>query len=317
MSSKKQRKPKYTGKGKSKHSEMIRKKYGKHPSETLPRSQYAEEGENYKHRSTTGFKNEFYITAYQLAREGKGMKAIAAACGVQLGTIKVWKKKDPAFRKACNAGFPDNNEDVKNTFENYVYRRLPPDLQKYWNKLRKFEKLKNGARKIEAMLEEAGDKVRKWLFVHAMVTSDFTVSEACRRVFISFSKYQSWKHKDPHFCELLAQVHIMKKDFGEGKLMELVAAGDPNMVRFFNMTQNRDRGYDPKVTIEHIGKVEHQIKLDQILNKLPIEDRLKLMNQIDSAVYGQIEENNSDNPRIIQALPAYRDIKTDTNEEET
>ena len=245
------------------------------------------------------FRNNMYVKVYELAKSNMGIRQISDALGISQGTFKNWMVQNPDFREAYERGRRrDGKDGAKQEYINYVYNRLPDDLKKYWRKLKKYERLPNGTRKVELMFKKAGDHIRKWLFVYAYTMNHFNILPACRICNVSHYELSKWK-KDKEFQELLDHVYFMKKDFGEGKLMEKIAEGDTGCIQFFNKTINRDRGYDPKVTVEHVGQIEHKVKLDDVLDKLPLKDRLRILETMDKTG----KELNE--PRIVQALPAH------------
>lgn len=252
---------------------------------------------------TSKFRNDMYVKVYELAKSKMGIRQISDVLGISQGTFKNWLVQNPDFRDAYERGRrPDSENGAKQEYINYVYNRLPDDLKVYWRKLKKYERCKNGTKKVEMMFSQDGnDTIRKWMFVYAYTMNHFNILPACRICNVSPYMMAKWK-KDPNFQELLDHVYFMRLDFGEGKLMEKIAEGDPGCIQFFLKTIGRTRGYDPKVQIEYSGSVEHKVKLDDVLDKLPLEDKLKILNQLDEK-----GRELAGLPREVQALPARGD----------
>lgn len=248
------------------------------------------------------FRNDMYVKVYELSKSKMGIRQISDALGISQGTFKNWLTQNPDFRDAYERGRrSDSKEGAKQQYLNYVYNRLPDDLKKYWKKLKKYERCRDGTTKVELMFEKAGgDSVRKWLFVYAYTMNHFNILPACRICNVSSYHLAKWKKDDPDFIELLDHVYNMRKDFAEGKLMERIAEGDQGCIQFFLKTQARDRGYDPKVQIEHTGAIEHKVKMDDILDALPLADKLRILETMDKKGRELL-----DNPRVVQALPAH------------
>jgi hypothetical protein len=139
-------------------------------------------------------------------------------------------------------------------------------------------------RRLDTRLgDELGHLMRQQLYVHAMVYKNFNAAEASRTTGIDYTTYLNWRDKDPKFAEMMDVVRQMQKDFGEGALMSLVGQGDTTAVLFFNRTINKDRGYDPKTTVDVNvgGKVLHgHVKLDDIMDRLPLEKRVLMLQAV-------------------------------------
>jgi hypothetical protein len=205
------------------------------------------------------WKETFYVRAYELARQGLTDPKIADALGVSLQILRIWKSKRPAFREAIETGRNGTGSQLATTLNDWVYQRLPPNLQELWNELEQLDQTDNSVRQLECMLEGAGKRARQHLFIHALVVSHFNLSEACRKVNVTRKTMENWIRTDPTFGELVQEVVWHKKNFFEDALVRLVATGDPSAVIFVNKTFNRDRGYADKTTMDVTvsGVVQH------------------------------------------------------------
>lgn len=240
------------------------------------------------------------LKLYELCREGLKMTPIASAMGVDVQTLKKWKANDPDVAYAWKAGRDAASKNkVGDAFLNYVHGRLPSDLQDLWRDINGIDvQDSNAEKRIERLLEGKGKRIRQSLFIHAMVATNFNRAEACRKVNLSYDAVTNWLRTDPEFARLMDMVTEMKKDFCESALMGLVSQGDTSAVIFTNKTLNRDRGYDPKVTVKHEGTVNHQLDIASL--GLPAE----VMRAILEAVRKKQESMKElEAPRVIQALP--------------
>jgi transposase len=213
-------------------------------------------GKTGRHRAPAKWKDSYYVRAYRLAVEGATDGGVAAALGVSRVTFLKWKKRRKALRLALKWARGGLGKSRTQTFSDYVSGRLPDHLREVWDGLEKAEQHANPERRIEALLAGQGEDVRKHIFVHALVAANFNKAEACRRANVGYGTIRKWL-ADPVFVELMDQVYEMKKDFIEGCLMGLVAQGDTTATIFASKTLNRDRGYDVKKTVEHVGTVSH------------------------------------------------------------
>jgi hypothetical protein len=201
----------------------------------------------------------YIVRIYELARSGLSMKETAAALGVQYETLRGWYRGKPAVRDAverARAGRAPGGTGGAERFFEYVYRRLPPDLQDLWDQIEEADKEPNPVRRLESLMADRGVRARQHLWMHAFVSSCFNTSEACRKLNVTVDVVDAWK-KDPAFLRLIGQVMEMKKDFVEGGLLTLIADGDTQATIFAARTLLRERGYDPKVTVVHQGGVLH------------------------------------------------------------
>lgn len=224
----------------------------------------------------------FILKGYTLAREGANDVQIAQALGVAASTIIFWRDKYPAFDEALNQarGLVKRGAAVDRveTFSEYVYKKLPQELQELWDELSAWEREPNAQKGMERLLRRAGEPARQYLFLHALMTTGFSVSTACSKVNVTSKRFRMWLETDPNFAELVSEVQWHRKNFCEESLMHLVAIGEPSVVTFVNKTLNRDRGYNEKVEIDltqHSTAQAPARPLDQL--NLPVETLAQLL----------------------------------------
>lgn len=204
-----------------------------------------------------------YVEIYRLALQGWGNTAICETLGVARNTFQEWRGKRPAIDEAlqlARAGRTNKPKDEV-TLEEYVVGRLPEDLKKLWKEINKIDKKNLGIEKLEEALKNRGKRVRQYLFLHALLSRRWNISEACRVVGIGRHQYEQWKKRDYGFSQLMQEMHQAVKDFYESALIERVYAGDTAAIVFANKTMNRDRGYNERLQVDVTTKEEHNINL--------------------------------------------------------
>lgn len=72
--------------------------------------------------------------------------------------------------------------------------------------------------------------------------------------------------------------------------MGLVKQGDSAATIFASRTLNRDRGYDPKLTVEHTGQVQHShvLSLETIIPQLSPKAQREILAAIEKAEAKQL-----------------------------
>ena len=232
----------------------------------------------------TSWKDEFYVTAYELAKGGMSETKMATTLGISVATLRRWKESKPALVDAIERGKNvSGGQTPTATFHEYIYQKLPPHLAKLYDEIELVQSETNGIQKVEAMLSKAGKRARQHLFLHALVTSNFNVSRACSVVNIPRKTFESWVTLEPGFGELMAEMDFHKKNYFESALIGLVARGDSSATIFVNKTINRDRGYNEKLDVNVQGHIEHDhlhvaIPVDEL--NLSIEVRREILEAI-------------------------------------
>jgi hypothetical protein len=254
----------------------------RHGSDDLVRSP-----QSFKEETRMGkraWKDEFYVKAFELARTGLTDKAIAEAIGISPSVFKTWRLEKPALKDALTRARGEGDNKGRESFKDFVYNRLPDDLKELWDDIEACERRKNSVQRIEAMLKNRGKGVRQHLFLFALTSRCFSVSEACRAVNIPRKTFEGWVLDDPDFAEMVEEIHIARKDFCEGSLMSLIAAGDTAATIFANKAINKDRGYGEKSEITVSGSVDHKhlhahvVKVDDL--DLPLTARRQILSAL-------------------------------------
>jgi len=228
--------------------------------------------------------DENYVTCYELARSGISEQRMAQALGVAVSTLRKWKTNKPALADAIKRGKGslDDNTPTQ-TFQQYIYQKLPEHLMQLYNEIEACESESNGIQKVEALLSKHGKRARQHLFLHALVSGNFNVSRACSMVNISRKTFEHWVTNEPEFHELMEEIDFHKKNYFESALVGLVARGDSSATIFVNKTINRDRGYNEKIDLNVSGNIEHEhlhahIAVDEL--QLRLETRKEILEAI-------------------------------------
>lgn len=231
-----------------------------------------------KKRESVKWDDRFYVRIYQLLVDGLTREDISSQLGVTAQTLAKWIKERPALADVVEkAEAVRGTSSTKGTLEDYVYKLLPAPLKDVWDELVELEEEGNTIRQMD-LLKEQPEATLKHLFVHALVSSNFDPSAACRRIGISYKKVQRWSSEDEEFGQLIKEVMWHKKNFFESCLTKLVASGDSAATIFVNKTLNRDRGYDTKVPTEVNVKVTNIIEVDDL--EVDVETKRQLLDAI-------------------------------------
>ncbi len=224
------------------------------------------------------WKDENYIKVYVMARQGMTNESISKALGVGGGNFKIWVKERPALKYALEEGREamSGEQNGVESFHNYVYNQLPDHLRLLWQKINDVANEENGIKRMEAILQSQGKYARMHLFLYALVAKNFNISAACRTVNIALMTYRYWLQHEPHFAELMDEMEFHKKNFLEAALLKSVKKGDVSAIIFANRTQNRDRGYNEKVEIEHTGHI-HSSHSAIDVGRMPFELRKQVL----------------------------------------
>lgn len=250
------------------------------------------------------WKDEFYLASYELALQGMSNIQIAKALGLPKRVFvhfvrnrsvlrdNLRKARKPATSIGVTEKTPEHGGCGERVID-YIYRRLPPDLQKLWEEIDNLtgnpdddrKEVKGVAKRIEALFTIPGAKhARQALWLHALVAANFNANEACRKVNIGYETLRQWT-RDKEFSRLLYAMKQMKKSFAESALWRLVAAGEPSIVKFVNTCLNPE-DYNPAKKVELSGHVssKHTIEInDKILSQVPLEQRKELLRQLEEA----------------------------------
>jgi hypothetical protein len=256
-----------------------------------------------------------YVKCYLLARQGMTDTQIAGALHVDKITFYKWRDSNPALQDALAQARTE--EAGAGSFSEYVHGRLPEHLRPIWTEIMEIDQCKDESvyarrQRLEKMLEGKGRRVQQHLWLHALVNSNFNKFEACRKTGISRGTVQNWVKDDVNFMELVEQVVEMKKDFVEGCLFGLIGQGDAAATIFASRTLNRDRGYDPKITVVHKGKVKLAggLDLNKVIGQLPLKMKRAFLDAIREA-------KNGDTPRQLPPRVVTSNSSNSSNSEDS
>jgi hypothetical protein len=256
---------------------------------------------------------DLLIKVYELARTGLSKHSIAKALNVSYATFgKAYAEKKSvriAYKKGHFQAY--KTESFKDadivSFKDYVFQSLPAKMQDYWNRIdklssyycvkcntkyevkpkrcicksRKFA-VRTATEKVEAILTEGGENVRKWLFINALMgNSCFSLSKALAKVNVSRHKFEEWVKTDADFLQMIHHVTEYKKDFVEDALMQLVGMLEPKSVIFACQTLLKDRGY---ILDERNIHNTFNTKIGSVVNvedlNLPLDTRKQILSKI-------------------------------------
>ena len=216
---------------------------------------------------------------YDLLKAGMSPTTAAGVMGVRGETVLAWLDKVPLAQaaKRCADAVREMEQE---TFQEYVYKQLPPDLIPAWKEIEAAGETDDPVGRIEAALKDKGKRGRQYLFMHALVHSNFNVSEASRKTNVARKTFELWCKSDDGFAAIIDQMHHSKKDLAEGMLIKLVGEGDTSAVLFANRTLNKDRGYgDSKtITVDQSVTHRHMIDIDEL--DLSLEVRKAILDAV-------------------------------------
>lgn len=258
-----------------------------------------------------GWKDEYYVQIYKLAREGMSNPEICQSLGVPEIRFRKWRSKLPALSKLLkDARRGEDNVHKVSAIEKvdtFVYDRLPDRLKEVWDGIMASRKKQNPIQKIESLLADAGKAGRQQLFLYALIRYNYNLSRALRAVNVTKKTFDAWVTTDPDFADLLQEMEWHKGNFIEAALMQLVKKKEPAAVIFASKTFNAGRGYGAKTTVVHKGNVQHDhnlINLDEL--PLSLEDKKRIRDAIRSRQGDQ-----------VPALPAHEEVIEGEIEEDT
>jgi len=235
---------------------------------------------------------------FWLCHGEKEMTKQAQLLGVHLDTFKSWWNT-PAF-KVARTKAEEFVAGQAETFGEYVFRQLTPEAQKVWKRISKWadpkkrQTLEDQAN-VHREMKALGRKIRQELFIHALIYSNYNLSEACRITGVSYNQLNGWRREDTGFKRLVEEVEWHKKNFFEHALMDLVAERHPTAVLFVNRTINADRGYSERMTVNHTG-LDPSFGLEDL--DLDLETRKRIL----EAIRRKKEKEASSSP-IIDVTP--------------
>lgn len=214
---------------------------------------------------------------YDACLREKKTDKIAACFEVDWATVVDWMKKWPELAMAKQLA--EERRKGRNTLSGYVFSRLSREAQDAWDKITFWDGHTSASEKIEDLLSSQPVSLRQELFIHALVSSNFDVSSACRLVNTNLATINIWK-QDLAFRQLIDEIQWHKKNFFESALIGLVEQNHAGAVMFVNRTMNKDRGYGEKVEIQHTGQVDVNTGFDFEELDLDLETKEKILDAI-------------------------------------
>ncbi len=221
------------------------------------------------------------VQIYRMVRAGLEEVDICKSLRIAHKTLWLWRRERPELQEAMDIAKKELSEGEN--FPDWIYAKLSPELKVIWNRIRKWEKNKNGVAQIEIMLQDGGKLVRQQLFLYALCMSCFSPSMAMGKVNITKSTLDEWISQDVKFAELVEEINWHKGNFFEQHLVQLVHENNPAATIFANKTYNKDRGYASHSTmdVQHSGQVLHGIvDLSELMPFLSGSAKLELLEAI-------------------------------------
>jgi DNA-binding XRE family transcriptional regulator len=248
----------------------------------------------------------FIIRAYELSRDGLTEYQMAKCLGISKPTFILWERKKILFRTAIKMGRAYRVALHRGVYDmtDYIYHRLPKNLQVLWQQIDSFDRAGAGIEKVEALLEKKGKHIRQSIFLCAMVNGNFSIAAACRKTGIPRITFELWK-SDPDFQQLVNEIQEVKKDWAQNCLHRLVTMGDSPATIYLNRCYNKDRGLDDRqpIQVEVSGAIQHNhthtivavedLDLPLNIQKL-ILDRVRQKKLVESTVVGKSVEDEEE-----------------------
>ena len=210
----------------------------------------------------------FYITAFELAREGHSNSTIADSLGVSHVTFSNWLEKMPALVHAVERGRAGSQGNADAGFKEFFYEQLPSELRPLWEQIQGFAK--NGKEdEIGGLLSLKSKEIRQRILLHSLVCTQFNVNRALRLASVPMRTYRDWIAKDADFRERMDELEQHLKFFYQNAFNELVAAGNPMAIVHAAKTKLRDWGYGDALKVEHSGETSQPDDLFDLKDVLP------------------------------------------------
>lgn len=221
-------------------------------------------------------KLDFILDFYDAWLRSDDPGKVATALNISSTTVmNAWIAKHPELRQAKELA--DSRRGSRDTFSGYIFKHLSSEAQKIWEQI-KFWDDASAYDKIETVLNGQTKRIRQELFIHALVSSNFDISEALRMCSMARSTFNHWRDTDLEFRQLVEEIQWHKKNFFERALMDLVETRHPSAVMFVNRTINADRGYTEKMEVQHSGYLGGGIRFEEL--DLDLDTKKKVLEAI-------------------------------------
>jgi hypothetical protein len=248
-------------------------------------------------------KLEFILKWYDAWLRCDTIKKVMAALEVSSEKMAYWLKY-PELKLAKEMA--QQQRGSLGTFSGYIFKTMSPEAREVWKRCQFWENCDNAYEQIERILSGHTKELRQELFLHALVRSNFDISEALRLVALPRNTFENWRFKDLGFRALVEEIQWHKKNFFEHALVDLVEQRHPAAVMFVNRTVNADRGYGEKMEFQHNLNVG--VRLEEL--DLDIDTKRKILEAIRKK---NAEKNLKDaNPKAYdidsEAVPVERSL---------
>ena len=246
----------------------------------------------------TKFSPDCIWMAYKYASEGCKNQEIAKLLGgLDKNTFCKWQNKREGFKNAIMEGRAAykkaKNAPPSENLTDFIYGKLPEHLREIWNHMEKAYKKDPSLSitEVDELVQDSNSEAKQMLFFHAWYNCDFSVQRAKAMVNVTKKIWDSWQ-KDPDFLQLFDEMVVIKKDFFESKLVNLVKKGSASATVAANESFNSEL-YGKKQRLEVEGTVQHQHSHLIDLGSLPLP--LEIKKQVLEAVREQkaIEDGES------------------------
>jgi hypothetical protein len=226
-----------------------------------------------------------YVTAYIAARDGKSGKDIAAMLGCNPARLAIWRKQRPALEDAIQRGKSSSTR----TLTEHILGSVPEDVLHTWDIIQTKHKAasKAGSRVSAAELDMLTGQMEgrqlQHLYLLALASSSWNADRACKTIGVQPYMLQAWR-KDPDFCKVAQAISEAKRDFVEGRLLDLVNGGHAGATIF--AAKSLVPEYQETRTLKHTGKVDvdvqhtHTLALEDL--NLPTDLMLQILEHVDA-----------------------------------
>lgn len=226
-----------------------------------------------------------YVTAYIAARDGKTLKDIAALLGCNPARLSIWRREKPALEDAINRGKSSSTR----TLTEHILGSVPEDVLATWDIIQSKHKAASraGSRVTAAELDMLTGQMEgrqlQHLYLLALASSSWNADRACKTIGVQPYMLQAWR-KDPDFCKVAEAINAAKRDFVEGRLLDLVNGGHAGATIFAAKSLVPD--YQETRTHKHVGKLEvdvnhtHTLAIEDL--NLPTEMMLQILEHVDA-----------------------------------
>jgi hypothetical protein len=193
----------------------------------------------------------------------------------------------------------DKRRGARTVFSRYILDSLSAEARETWAKMQFWENSTSSFERVESILSGKTKRVRQEIFLHAVISTGFDLSAACRMSGVSYDMLQGWRETDMDFRRMVEEIQFHKKNFFERALIGLVEQGHPAATIHANETVNADRGYSKKLTITN-NDGAGRFSIDDL--DLDIDTRRKVLEAIRKRALRQ-ENVDVEAIKVVKALP--------------